>query len=87
MTWLGGERLLDFTDADLAVRNHVAFNMFRAWYVPFYSYGVIHGDPHLGNYSVQPDQTVNLLDFGCIRVFRPPFVQGVIDLHRAHGDA
>ena len=26
--------------------------MFRAWYVPFYDYGVIHGDPHLGNYTV-----------------------------------
>ena len=83
MTWLDGERLMDFTGAGLEVRNRVAFNMFRAWYVPFYSYGVIHGDPHLGNYSVRPDQSVNLLDFGCIRVFGPPFVRGVIDLHRA----
>ena len=30
-------------------------NMFRAWYVPFYGYGVIHGDPHLGNYTVRAD--------------------------------
>ncbi len=41
--------------------------MFRAWYKPFYDYGVIHGDPHLGNYTVRPDLDVNLLDFGCIR--------------------
>ena len=34
-------------------RNRVALNMFRAWYVPFYGYGVIHGDPHLGNYTVR----------------------------------
>ena len=26
--------------------------MFRAWWYPFSHYGVIHGDPHLGNYSV-----------------------------------
>ncbi len=83
MTWLEGQRLMEVTDASLEIRNRVAFNMFRAWYVPFYYYGVIHGDPHLGNYSVRPDQSVNLLDFGCIRVFKPPFVQGVIDLHRA----
>ena len=57
--------------------------MFRAWYVPFYRYGVIHGDPHLGNYTVRPDGSVNLLDFGCIRVFPPRFVRGVIDLYRA----
>ena len=54
--------------------------MFNAWYVPFYEYGVIHGDPHLGNYTVREDHTVNLLDFGCVRVFPPSFVRGVIDL-------
>jgi predicted unusual protein kinase regulating ubiquinone biosynthesis (AarF/ABC1/UbiB family) len=51
--------------------------------VPFYDYGVIHGDPHLGNYSVRPDHTINLLDFGCIRVFGASFVAGVIDLYNA----
>jgi predicted unusual protein kinase regulating ubiquinone biosynthesis (AarF/ABC1/UbiB family) len=57
--------------------------MFRAWYVPFYACGVIHGDPHLGNYSARPDGSINLLDFGCIRVFPPSFVRGVIDLYHA----
>jgi predicted unusual protein kinase regulating ubiquinone biosynthesis (AarF/ABC1/UbiB family) len=44
---------------------------------------VIHGDPHLGNYTVAPNRTVNLLDFGCVRVFPPAFVKGVIDLYHA----
>ncbi len=57
--------------------------MFRAWYVPFYLYGVIHGDPHLGNYSVRPDGSVNLMDFGRIRIFPPRFVRGLIELYRA----
>ena len=67
MSWLDGQPLLPFIAAhpDPAVRNRVALNMFRAWYVPFYYYGVIHGDPHLGNYTVRPDASVNLLDFGC----------------------
>jgi predicted unusual protein kinase regulating ubiquinone biosynthesis (AarF/ABC1/UbiB family) len=64
-------------------RNQVALNMFRAWYVPFYDYGVIHGDPHLGNYTLDGDDWVNLLDFGCIRVFPPSFVRGVIELYKA----
>jgi predicted unusual protein kinase regulating ubiquinone biosynthesis (AarF/ABC1/UbiB family) len=51
--------------------------------VPFYSYGVIHGDPHLGNYTVREDASVNLMDFGCVRVFPPRFVQGSIELYRA----
>jgi predicted unusual protein kinase regulating ubiquinone biosynthesis (AarF/ABC1/UbiB family) len=81
MTWLDGRPLMDFRGGELEERNAIAQNMFRAWYVPFYGYGVIHGDPHLGNYSVRPDHTVNLLDFGCIRVFPPSFVKGVIDLY------
>ncbi len=85
MTWLDGRPLLDYVAKHerLEDRNRVALNMFRAWYVPFYSYGVIHGDPHLGNYTVRPDGSVNLLDFGCIRVFHAKFVQGVIDLYHA----
>ncbi|HET9018867.1 MAG TPA: AarF/UbiB family protein, partial [Acetobacteraceae bacterium] len=59
---------------------------FRAWYVPFYRYGVLHGDPHLGNYQVRPDGSVNLLDFGVIRVFAPRFVSGVIELFEAVRD-
>jgi predicted unusual protein kinase regulating ubiquinone biosynthesis (AarF/ABC1/UbiB family) len=83
MTWLDGESILTLGDASQERRNAVAKHMFRAWYVPFYEYGVIHGDPHLGNYTVRPDDGVNLLDFGCVRVFPPSFVAGVIDLYRA----
>jgi predicted unusual protein kinase regulating ubiquinone biosynthesis (AarF/ABC1/UbiB family) len=86
MGWLDGRKLLEFKEADLETRNVIAHNMFRAWYVPFYLYGVIHGDPHLGNYSVRPDLSINLLDFGCIRVFHAKFVKGVIDLYRAVRD-
>ena len=83
MTWLDGVPFLEAAKAPLERRNEIALRMFRIWYVPFYHYGVIHGDPHLGNYTVAPDGTVNLLDFGCIRVFRASFVRGVIDLYHA----
>jgi predicted unusual protein kinase regulating ubiquinone biosynthesis (AarF/ABC1/UbiB family) len=83
MSWLEGRPLLEFKGDKLTERNRLAQNMFRAWYVPFYSYGVIHGDPQLGNYTVRPDRSINLLDFGCIRVFQPKFVQGVIDLYHS----
>jgi predicted unusual protein kinase regulating ubiquinone biosynthesis (AarF/ABC1/UbiB family) len=85
MTWLEGRPILSFVDEHLDDRNEVALNMFRAWYVPFYDYAVIHGDPHLGNYTVRRDASVNLLDFGCIRVFKPSFIRAVIDLYRALG--
>ena len=88
MTWLEGEPLLAFVARcdDPELRRRVALTMFRAWYVPFYFYGVIHGDPHLGNYTVREDGGINLLDFGCIRVFPPRFVAGVIELYKALRD-
>ena len=83
MTWLDGRRLMDCLSDGPEARNAIAQNMFRAWYLPFYNYGVIHADPHLGNYSVRRNHAINLLDFGCIRVFEAKFVQGVIDLYHA----
>src|SRR4051812_27030011 len=83
MGWLQGEPLLNWKTHPQEEKDALAINMFRAWYVPFYHYGVIHGDPHLGNYTVRADETINLMDFGCIRVFPPRFVGGVIDLYRA----
>jgi predicted unusual protein kinase regulating ubiquinone biosynthesis (AarF/ABC1/UbiB family) len=83
MNWLDGQKILKYVEQHPDSRDEVAMNMFRAWYVPFYYYGVIHGDPHLGNYTVRPDASINLLDFGCIRIFKPSFVKGVIDLYNA----
>jgi predicted unusual protein kinase regulating ubiquinone biosynthesis (AarF/ABC1/UbiB family) len=83
MGWLDGAPLLDWKTRAQEERDALAVAMFRAWYVPFYHYGVIHGDPHLGNYSVRPDGSVNLMDFGCVRVFPPRFVRGSIELYRA----
>ncbi|MDB5477715.1 MAG: Ubiquinone biosynthesis monooxygenase UbiB [Alphaproteobacteria bacterium] len=81
--WLEGAPILDFKKAPLQMRNQIALNLFRAWYVPLYQYGVVHGDPHLGNYKVRQNGDINLLDFGCIRVFPPQFIKGILDLYHA----
>ncbi len=110
MTWLDGAPLMSFLDHDLEERNRIARALFEAWWVPFARYGVIHGDPHLGNYTVFEQQEarsatkstsdisdvpsgatgkqkspagINLLDFGCVRIFPPHFVRGVVELY--HG--
>ena len=126
MTWLEGKPLLSFLDRDQEDRNRVAKAMFRAWWFPFSHFGVIHGDPHLGNYTVFEEQEarsgeaatgkqekearsgeaatgkqkkevrsgeaatgkqeshpggINLLDYGCVRIFPPAFVEGVVNLY------
>ena len=86
MHWLEGRRLLAFKDHPLEERNLLAEAMFKAWWHPFSHFAVIHGDPHLGNYTVFEEagrpRGINLLDYGCIRIFPPAFVEGVIGLYR-----
>jgi predicted unusual protein kinase regulating ubiquinone biosynthesis (AarF/ABC1/UbiB family) len=85
LDWLEGKKLLTFKNDSLDTRNRVAVAMFKAWWFPFSRFGVIHGDPHLGNYTVFEEdgeaQGINLLDYGCIRIFPAKFVGGVVDLY------
>ena len=92
LDWLDGSRML----AHRTIRSTCATRwrpaMFTAWWFPFSRFGVIHGDPHLGNYTVfardgEP-AGINLLDYGCIRIFPPKFVRGVVDLYHGllHGE-
>ncbi len=86
MSWLEGRKLLDYKENPLEDRNELAQAMFRAWWHPFSHVGVIHGDPHLGNYTVfERDGRpagINLLDYGCIRTFPIHFIEGVINLYK-----
>jgi predicted unusual protein kinase regulating ubiquinone biosynthesis (AarF/ABC1/UbiB family) len=84
MEWLDGRGLMTFKSADQETRNRIARLLFQAWWTPMTKLGVIHGDPHLGNYTFAGEaDRLNLLDFGCVRIFPPAFVGGVVDLYRA----
>jgi predicted unusual protein kinase regulating ubiquinone biosynthesis (AarF/ABC1/UbiB family) len=86
LSWLDGTKMLSHVEAPLAIRNRLATAMFRAWWHPFTAIGVIHGDPHLGNYTVFDEAGepggINLLDYGCVRIFPPRFIGAVIDLYK-----
>src|SRR6516225_6228513 len=87
LDWLEGDKLLAHKGDTLEIRNALATAMFKAWWYPFSRQGVIHGDPHLGNYTAfyadgEP-RGINLLHYGCNRIFPPAFVGGVVDLY--HG--
>jgi predicted unusual protein kinase regulating ubiquinone biosynthesis (AarF/ABC1/UbiB family) len=84
MTWLDGAPFKSLLDAPQDVRNRMAELLFIAWWRPMARFGVIHGDPHLGNYTFTEEAAeLNMLDFGCVRIFPPQFVQGVVNLYRA----
>ncbi len=83
MTWLEGRGLMHWLDDSQETRNRIAELLFQAWWRPMTHHGVIHGDPHLGNYALTPGaERLNLLDFGCVRIFPPRFLEGVVGLYR-----
>ena len=88
MEWLEGRPLTAYLAAEETERNKIGAALFKAWWHPFSHYGVIHGDPHLGNYTVFGGNEalhadgINLFDYGCIRIFPPRFVAGVVDLYQ-----
>ncbi len=88
MSWLRGQGFKSWIaqNPTQEQRNALATALFRAWYIPFYRYGIIHGDPHLGNYQVNEAGGLNLLDYGSIRVFDAKFVAGVLELYAAVRD-
>ncbi len=85
MDWVDGISLRNLITPELNQdrRNDIARALFMAWYIPFYSFGVIHGDPHMGNFLINNNNQLCLLDFGSIRIFQGKFIKGVIDLCRA----
>tara|TARA_R110002095_G_scaffold126453_5_gene109572 strand:- start:1422 stop:2720 length:1299 start_codon:yes stop_codon:yes gene_type:complete len=88
MSWLEGTPLRDILETSQDYRNRMAELAFKAWYYPLFHHQIIHGDPHLGNYSFRQesrhgDEGINLFDFGCVRRFDKPFLQGVKDLYHA----
>ncbi|EHH69254.1 ABC1 kinase family protein [Gluconobacter morbifer] len=88
MDWVTGRGMKSVLQENLPLeeRNAMAMALFKAWYTPVYRYGVIHGDPHMGNFTVRDDYGLNLFDFGAVRVFSPRFVEGVVDLFAALRD-
>ena len=42
MSWLDGVPLSNFYNSSNNIKNKIAINLFKAWYLPFYKFGVIH---------------------------------------------
>src|SRR2546421_6641456 len=75
---LEGGKLLTHKNPGLNVRNRIGQAIFTAWWCPFSPVGVIPGYSSIGNSTVFEDDGgvggINLLDYGCIRIFPTKFV-------------
>jgi predicted unusual protein kinase regulating ubiquinone biosynthesis (AarF/ABC1/UbiB family) len=85
MSWLEGFSLKDlentpekYTHID---RRQLGRTLFQGFYDPLYAWGILHGDPHPGNFQFTHQGHVQLLDFGCVRVFCQDFLEGIFNLY------
>ncbi|MCL2469546.1 MAG: AarF/ABC1/UbiB kinase family protein [Alphaproteobacteria bacterium] len=84
MRWLEGVNIMEHKKDFLqSKRNAIATSLFRIWYKPLFHYGILHADPHPGNYTVREEGAINLFDFGCVRIFEAKLINTMITLYHA----
>ncbi len=62
--WLDGAPLRTVADADQAERNRVGLAYVTALFAGPKRAGVLHGDPHPGNFLILPDGRLGIIDWG-----------------------
>lgn len=65
MERIGGERLTDALERETS-RDRVCATIVSSVARQVFVHGVVHGDPHPGNFLVTDDDGVAVLDFGCV---------------------
>ncbi len=73
---LDGPTMLEFAEdpeTPPEARFRVAAQLVAAIWGPFLRQGLIHADPHPGNYIVLPDGRLGVLDFGATKQLTPDF--------------
>lgn len=55
-------------------RFRVSRLLIRAIWAPFLRHGLIHADPHPGNFVLTPEGTMGVLDFGAVKQLSPAWV-------------
>jgi len=69
MDWLDGMHLDDFlkTNPSQEVRDKVGQAMWDFYDVQVHQLKAVHADPHPGNFLMQPDGKLGVIDFGCVK--------------------
>src|SRR5262249_58452768 len=68
---------------DQELKDWVALKLFRLIWRQMFDFGVLHADPHPGNYLVTHHPKLGILDFGSVRVFEPKVRLGYLRTARA----
>ena len=87
LEYLPGEPLSELLkrgpSVDNARRFQISAQLIAALFGPALSQGVVHADPHPGNFHLLPDGRLGLLDFGAVKQLPANIAEANRDLYRA----
>lgn len=81
MQYMEGEKLdhaLERMEPD--ARDEMLYRWLALFVWMFHELNELHADPHPGNFLLQEDGTLALLDFGCVKHFEPRFADGMMEV-------
>jgi predicted unusual protein kinase regulating ubiquinone biosynthesis (AarF/ABC1/UbiB family) len=71
------------TNPPQQVRDRAAQSIWDIFCISFFDWGQMHADPNPGNYLFEPDGTVGVIDFGCVKKIAPELADTVARYMRA----
>jgi predicted unusual protein kinase regulating ubiquinone biosynthesis (AarF/ABC1/UbiB family) len=73
MSRVPGLRLQDFlkTNPSQDLRDRLGTALTRLFFFQLFRVQALHADPHPGNYLLNNDGTIGLVDFGCVKYLKP----------------
>jgi predicted unusual protein kinase regulating ubiquinone biosynthesis (AarF/ABC1/UbiB family) len=78
MSFVSGEPLLDFIanqKPSQEMRNRIGVQLVELFHLQIHHLRALHADPHPGNYLIDPDGSIGLVDFGCVKKFSANFIE------------
>jgi predicted unusual protein kinase regulating ubiquinone biosynthesis (AarF/ABC1/UbiB family) len=77
MSRISGLRLQDFlnTRPSQELRDKLGTALTRLFFFQLFCVQALHADPHPGNYLLNSDGTIGLVDFGCVKYLKPEVVR------------
>jgi predicted unusual protein kinase regulating ubiquinone biosynthesis (AarF/ABC1/UbiB family) len=78
MSFISGQPLPDFLKQEKPtseLRNKIGTRLWQLFDLQLHRIHAMHVDPHPGNYLVETDGTIGLVDFGCVKRFSADFIK------------
>lgn len=82
MDWLNGVHLTDFINSNPSreLRNQIGQALWDFYSFQMHNLRLTHADPHPGNFLVQPNGKLAVLDFGCVKEIPESLYQPYFDV-------